>query len=498
MERSETIGQSRLREHTRPLSWYNLALPFSERRALLIVGDIAICVLVALAGFWVWRRFYPQFASDPWSIQTQTKWLVILSFVWLVLIGVNEGYDLKVAARAGRIVRVLLVSTLILAFLYLLAFFVWGRASWTILLTDSRVSTLPRISPALFIVIVPFLSLLWRLAYARLFTSASLRRRAIAVGGGRAGLALVHDIREAVPDYEIIGFIDDDPTKQSQLISGLPVLGDRENLVGVVQRTGVNEVILAITHEIHADLFQALMDCHEQGVEIRPMPTVYEELLGRVPVEHLGQKWFLAPMWTNSTMPTLFRAIKRLTDIALAALGLAVLTLFLPIIALANRLTSPGPLFYAQERIGRGGKVFCMYKLRSMIPDAEQEGEALWATKNDPRVTRVGRFLRRTRLDELPQLLNVLRGEMSIVGPRPERPEFVEELREQIPFYCTRLSVKPGVTGWAQIKYPYASSVQDALVKLQYDLFYIKRQSPLLDALIMLRTVKVMLAFRGT
>ena len=358
MERSETIGQKSLREFARPLSWYNLALPFSERRALLIAGDITICVLVGLAAFFVWRRFYPQFASDPWSIQTQTKWLVILGFVWLILIGVNEGYDLKVAARASRIVRVLLVSALILAFIYLLAFFVWGRAAWTTLLTDSRVSTLPRISPALFIVIVPVLSLLWRLAYVRLSTSAPLRRRALAVGGGRAGLTLVQDIREAAPDYEIVGFIDDDPTKQSQLISGLPVLGDRENLVRVVQRTGVNEVILAITHEIHADLFQALMDCHEQGVEIRPMPAVYEEMLGRVPVEHLEQKWFLAPMWTNSTMPTLFRALKRLADIALAALGLAVLLPFLPIIALVNRLSSPGPLFYAQERAGKGEQPF--------------------------------------------------------------------------------------------------------------------------------------------
>jgi exopolysaccharide biosynthesis polyprenyl glycosylphosphotransferase len=357
---------------------------------------------------------------------------------------------------------------------------------------------LPRISPALFILIVPVLSLLWRLGYVRLSTSASLRRRAIAVGGGSSGLALVQDIRKAAPDYEIIGFVDDDPLKQTQLISGLPVLGDRNDLVHLVKQTGVKEVVLAITHEIHTELFQALMDCQEQGVEVRLMPAVYEEVLGRVPVEHLGQKWFLAPLWTNGNLPTVYRAAKRLMDVALALMGLGILLALLPLIAVANRLGSRGPLFYSHERVGKGGQIFRIFKLRSMIPDAEQDGEAIWATADDPRITFVGRLLRRTRMDELPQLLNVLKGEMSIVGPRPERPQFVEDLQKQIPFYRTRLSVKPGLTGWAQIKYPYGNSVQDALAKLQYDLYYIKRRSLFLDLLIMLRTVKVILTFRGT
>ena len=228
------------------------------------------------------------------------------------------------------------------------------------------------------------------------------------------------------------------------------------------------------------------------------MPAVYEEVLGRVPVEHLGQKWFLAPLWTNGNLPTVYRAAKRLMDVVLALMGLGILLALLPLIAVANRLGSRGPLFYSHERVGKGGQIFRIFKLRSMIPDAEQDGEAIWATADDPRITSVGRLLRRTRMDELPQLLNVLKGEMSIVGPRPERPQFVEDLQKQIPFYRTRLSVKPGLTGWAQIKYPYGNSVQDALAKLQYDLYYIKRRSLFLDLLIMLRTVKVILTFRGT
>ena len=498
MERTDGVTQLNKDKQARRISGYNLALPFSERRALLMIGDILISALAGFVAFWGWHKFYPHFAIQLWGVQTQVKWLAALGLAWLILVGVNEGYDLRVAVRASRVLRLLVTSVLELAFFYLVLFFIWGRASWMTLTSSSRFSTLPRITPALFMLLVTILTLLWRLAYRRMFTSAALRRRAIIVGGGKAGLTLVSEIKQAAPYYEIIGFVDDDPEKQGHSVAGLPVLGDRHDLVSLAQETFLNEVILAITHEIHTDLFQVLMDCHELGIEIRPMPAVYEELLGRVPVEHLGQKWFLAPFWNSSRMPTLYRIAKRSIDIALALMGLTVLSAFLPFIFLANRLSGPGPLFYSQDRVGHGGKLFRMYKLRSMIPDAEAKGEAVWASENDPRVTRTGRFLRKTRLDELPQLFNVLKGEMSIVGPRPERPEFVQQLHEQIPFYRTRHSVKPGLTGWAQIKYRYGNTVEDALVKLQYDLYYVKRQSLLLDVLIMLRTIKVMLTFRGT
>jgi exopolysaccharide biosynthesis polyprenyl glycosylphosphotransferase len=202
--------------------------------------------------------------------------------------------------------------------------------------------------------------------------------------------------------------------------------------------------------------------------------------------------------WNNTSTPTFYLLTKRITDIVLGLVGLIGLVLLFPIIALAIYLDSPGPIFYRQERSGKGGKTFNVFKFRSMIPNAETQGKAVWATKDDPRVTHVGKFLRRTRLDELPQVINVLFGDMSIVGPRPERPQFIEQLQESIPFYRARLSVKPGLTGWAQVKYRYGSSVEDALMKLQYDLYYIKHQSLLLDALVILRTVKVVLTFKGT
>jgi exopolysaccharide biosynthesis polyprenyl glycosylphosphotransferase len=404
-----------------------------------------------------------------------------------------------VAARSSRMARVLILSTLELAFLYLLAFFIWGRPSWRSLLAPSSTfSTLPRLTPAIFLLVSSLLSLVWRLGYALLFTSALLRRRAIVVGCGAAGLALVWDIRQVALGYEIVGFVDDDPAKRGQRILGLPVLGDRHSLVRLIQQMGANEVVLAIARDIHPDLFRALMDCHEMGVEIRPMPVVYEELLERVPVEYLGQRWFLAPFWSQAGMPTLYRAVKRLFDVVFSLIGLGLFGVFLPLIALANLVESRGPLFYRQARVGKGGRTFWMYKLRSTDRAAVQGDHVVEVTKDPPHLTHVGRFLRWTRLDEFPQLFNVLKGDMSIVGPRPERPQSVARLQENIPFYRARLSVKPGLTGWAQINYHDGNSAKGASVRLQYDLYYIKRQSPLLDALIVLRTIKVVLSFRGT
>jgi lipopolysaccharide/colanic/teichoic acid biosynthesis glycosyltransferase len=185
-------------------------------------------------------------------------------------------------------------------------------------------------------------------------------------------------------------------------------------------------------------------------------------------------------------------------DISLSLIGLLGLLLLLPFIALAMMLDSPGTLFFRQERVGKGGRSFSIIKFRTMVPDAEKLTGPKWATEDDPRVTRVGRFLRKSRLDELPQLINVLRGEMSLVGPRPERPHFVEQLSRSIPFYRTRNVIKPGVTGWAQVRYAYGNSVTDSLVKLQYDLYYIRHQNLVLDMLIIIRTVGKMFKFAGT
>jgi len=488
-----------------PLPWYKLVLPFSERRMLLFFGDLACLLIAVLGAYWMQLLLERVFPQEPQMLQGQMSWLFVLAVVWVGMALVNECYDVDVANRPVLILQGLLVTFVGTLVLYLLIFFILGRPVFaTIPLTErstpfglGQIHTPPRIISMLFLVTSLVLFSLWRVGYIRLLTNFPLQRRAIVVGAGWAGRALVQALRPASLDYRLVGFIDDDPEKQGQEVDGLPVLGNRYDLLQQVKSTGASEVILAITHDIHGDLLKALMDCYERGITIRPMSLLYEDVLGRVPVQHLGQRWLPVSFWGNNSYPTLYGAIKRLMDILLGLSGLLVFAVVFPLVALALYIDSPGPIFYVQERLGKGGKPFRMIKLRSMIHNAEKEGKAVWATHDDARVTRVGKFLRRTRLDEFPQIVNVLKGEMSIVGPRPERPQFVAQLQEQIPFYRARLSVRPGLTGWAQIKYRYGNTVEDALIKLQYDLYYIKHRSLLLDILIILRTIKVMLMLRG-
>jgi len=356
--------------------------------------------------------------------------------------------------------------------------------------------------PRLFILFYAGLSFvllgLWRSGYALFFSRLPFQRRAIIVGAGAAGQTIAQTIRENLaPNYELVGYIDDDPAKQGQVIEGLPIIGTRRDLASLVKIQNVSEVILAVTYNVHPELFRALIDCQEQGVQITPMPLLYEEITGKVPVEHIGDNWPVALPLDHPSTRGFFPLFKRAVDLSITLIGLTVLVILLPLVALALYIDSPGPIFYTQERVGKGRKTFRLIKFRSMIPNAEQAGEAVWAKKGDPRITRVGRLLRLTRLDELPQFINVLKGEMSIVGPRPERPEFVAELEERIPFYRVRHSVKPGMAGWGLIKYGYADSIEVALEKVQYDLYYIKHQSIYLDLLILAKTIGAMITFKG-
>jgi exopolysaccharide biosynthesis polyprenyl glycosylphosphotransferase len=228
------------------------------------------------------------------------------------------------------------------------------------------------------------------------------------------------------------------------------------------------------------------------------MPILYEEMMGRVPIEHLESDWVIRSFVDQVRTRGTYELAKRIMDIAGSIVGMIFLLLIYPFIALAIVLESGFPIFYSQSRLGRGGTEFKIYKFRSMQQNAEANGEAKFASKNDPRVTKVGNFLRRSRLDEMPQFWSVLRGEMSLVGPRAERPELVREFQKQIPFYRARLLVKPGLTGWAQINYGYVSNVKETSVKLEYDLYYIKHRTLNLDFSIVLRTIGTVLRRTGT
>ncbi|HEU5104125.1 MAG TPA: exopolysaccharide biosynthesis polyprenyl glycosylphosphotransferase [Roseiflexaceae bacterium] len=434
-------------------------------------------------------------------------WLFFMTIVWLLLLLLVGCYDLPVAGNQSQTVTRVILATFVAGFLYLLLFFVFGRPAILVGeppepgLTLFDLSLPPRLIPGLLVLLGVPLLIVWRLSYIQFFTSPAMRRHAVIVGSSSSGSALVHDTRSATKDYEFVGFIDEDPALWGTNVQGLKVMGNYDVLTQLIKAREVDEVIVALPKSVEGELFQALIYCHERGTTIRSMSKVYEEVLGQVPVEHLGSYWFLDG--STSNFPIIYRACKRLVDISVGLIGLAILALLFPWIAIAIYLDSPGPLFYRQERHGQYGKRFWVLKFRSMIPDAEKVGlEKLgldrWTEKDDPRVTRVGRLLRRARFDELPQVINILKGDMSLVGPRPEVSRMVESLDRQIPFYRLRWSIKPGLTGWAQVCYRYGSTIEDALVKLKYDLYYIKHQSLRLDLLIIFRTIAVVLAFRGS
>ena len=335
----------------------------------------------------------------------------------------------------------------------------------------------------------------------------AVRPLAVVVGINAAGGIIVEELRRAQrPGMNILGYISEHagecaeagshPSLSPRQTDGLPILGGRDVLSFLIENGLIDIIIMAVDYKAHPELFQQAIEATQRGISVIPMAMVYERTWSKVPIEHLGDQWYAA-LPSEIRFRPLYLCWRRVIDITFALVGMAVMLLLLPILALLIYLESPGPVFYSQERLGYQGRKFFIHKFRSMRTDAECAGHPRWARQDDPRVMGVGHFLRAMHLDELPQVLNILRGDMSLIGPRPERAAFVSQLAKTIPFYLCRLSVKPGLTGWAQVKYPYGSSVRDALEKLQYDLYYIKHQSPILDVRIILMTVVEMVLCRG-
>ncbi len=459
--------------------------PLSDRRLLAVVGDLLAILLAVLLSLVIWLVVDGRGLGISFVI-ARLYWFPLLAALWMLLAHANDFYSSRVAARLDTTLLHLVAVTLQLVVVYLVIFFFSPR------------DTLPRLFILYYgILSVPLIAA-WRALSPYVYAWTGEPRRAIVVGGGRMASAMIDVLlREAPGDYEIVGLVTD---LDGAAADGLPVrVIEREtNLPDLVRRERVSEIILAQGRELSGQMFQAITDCYEQGVAIVPMPLLYEQITGRVPVEYVEQQYWIAMLPDEGgSFLNPYPPVKRVADVVLSLAGLAVFAVLLPVIALAIRLDSPGPVLFRQQRVGKNGRVFTLIKLRTMIRDAERDTGPLWATSHDPRVTRVGRALRRARLDEVPQLINVLRGEMSLIGPRPERPAFVDALNESIPFYRTRHAVKPGITGWAQVRYPYGNTPQDALVKLQYDLYYIRHRSLALDVVILLRTAGRMLTLRG-
>ena len=343
-----------------------------------------------------------------------------------------------------------------------------------------------------------------RLAHDSLTASSRARRKVLLIGGGRVS-ELISKLATSDRGYEIVGCIDGSSNGHAAKLNGsdghrgttngVKLLGTIDDLALAVKRVKP-DIVVAAMEERRATLpIQTILEYKLQGIEVEDWPAFYEKLTTRLLVSHIRPSWLaFSDGFRQSRLDDVLR---RTLDIVVSAIGCLFNLPVLAALAVLIKLDSRGPVFFRQERVGKGGRVFVLLKLRTMRVDAELETGPVWAQVGDTRVTRLGRFLRTMRLDELPQFINVLLGHMSLVGPRPERPIFVSELQERIPFYIYRHVVRPGMTGWAQVRYQYGASIEHAREKLEYDLYYIKNRSLFLDLLIIIQTIQVVLFGRG-
>jgi sugar transferase (PEP-CTERM system associated) len=337
----------------------------------------------------------------------------------------------------------------------------------------------------------------WRFLYNRILHVSKAKIPTLILGSGDIGRSALQILRAPHSRFEVIGFLDEDPERLGYENDGVRIIGTVGKVAEIISQNDIKAVVLAMDGNATSRMARKILETRLSGIEVIDLPALHEELVGRLPLKHVEDQWLVSAEGFNLISKGYVQRIKRIIDFTFAAI---MLFLSLPLIlttALLIRIDSPGPIFYKQKRVGKGCKPFTVYKFRSMRCDAEKCG-ATWAQKRDPRVTRVGKWIRMFRIDELPQIWNVLIGEMSLVGPRPERPEFVKELDLHIPYYCVRHTVNPGITGWAQINYPYGATIEEAFRKLEYDLYYVKNMSILLDLKILAKTVGVVILGEGS
>lgn len=336
----------------------------------------------------------------------------------------------------------------------------------------------------------------WRWAYGLNFQTSKRKIPIIIIGTGLAAKVINELLKSPFSPYDVKGFLDE-KVEEFGLGQSEVVLGTCEQLGEIAGKVGAQLAILAVPDNRSQTLIKSILSARLKGIEIKEMVDVYEQLTGRIPIRFMADQWLLFAEGSYLLDRDYVQNLKRLIDILISVVLVVTTAPFFVLAALLIRIDSRGPIFYKQKRVGKNQNVFMIYKFRSMHQKAEENG-AQWASINDPRITRVGRFFRLTHLDELPQIWNVLKGDMSLVGPRPERPEFVQLLEREIPYYSIRHSIRPGVTGWAQVCYRYGASVDDAFHKAECDLYYLKNMSLFLDFKILLRTMGVVFLWEGS
>lgn len=455
---------------------HKIHFEISERKILLRVFDVFF-TLATLVLIGHTTRF------DYFSVsQTNFYWTIVLAFYLIFFGTIFEMYNLQTASNRYQITKSIVLTTSVTVLFYLLTPF------YTPVLPSNRLQII------LFFFSILFSLFFWRYLYMVLLASNRFTKKVLFVGSSKDVDGLVAELAKFNPHYKVFGYVslDDNPSDTQ-----LPRILESE-LDDFIYAHFISEVVVANSKNklTSADLYNKLLRLLEKGIVIRKYNQVYEYSTYRLPIQFEDREFYKFFPFSRSNQNKLYVLYSRFFDVLFSLVGLALFFMIAPLLWLVNRFANQGSFFYTQERVGKNGIPFTIYKMRTMVQHAEVNG-AVFATTNDSRITPFGKFLRKSRLDEIPQFINVLKGDMAIIGPRPERPFFVDQIAASIPLYQTRHVIKPGLTGWAQVNYPYGSNLDDSLMKLRYDLYYIKHRSLFLDINIVVKTMSTVLFFRG-
>lgn len=454
----------------------------SERKILLRVFDV-LTVFGALYFVGIIFKF------NYFNISTTNYYWTIVLAIYLNVIGtVFEMYNLQIASSQVQVVKSIILTASTTVLVYLLT------PIYTPFLPSNRIQIL------FFYLSILGSLFLWRLLYVKFLASSRFEKKVILICDKDQGKELALGLESVDPHYKVVGYVNSDSiqSKTSKGVKDFVKNIDIDKLEEFVIENSVSEVVIAAqkTDGITVNLYNQLIHLLENGYVIREYTQVYEAITNRIPVQYVARDFYRYFPFSRSNQNQLYLLIVRILEIVISVIGLTIGLAIVPLILIGNLLGNKGSFFYTQERIGQNGIVFNILKLRTMVKNAESNG-AVFTTINDSRITAFGKFLRKSRIDEIPQFYNILKGEMGVIGPRPERPVFVNEIAEVMPFYETRHVIKPGLTGWAQVNYSYGETIDDSLIKLQYDLYYIKHRSIFLDINIVIKTISTVLFYRG-
>ena len=452
----------------------------SERKILLRIFDV---VFVLLALYFVGKLL------DLEYLETSTSQLISILILGLYINGIGtifEMYNLQVASNQYKVMKSSTLTSSSAVLLYLL--------------TPVFSAELPTNRFQILIFYFSFLAalILWRTLYVKFLASNRFVHNVILVCDREQVEELILGLENSDPHYKIVAYVHSEEDSNNLFEYHFVQYIKIADLVSFVNENSLFEIVVASqnTEDITVELYQQLLHLLENGTTIREYTQVYEDKTQRIPVQHITRDFYKFFPFNRSNNNQLYLVNLKILETVISIIGILIGLLLLPFILLGNAIGNKGKLIYTQERVGKNGEIFQILKFRTMVSNAEKEG-AVFSGPNDSRVTPFGKFMRKTRIDEIPQFINILKGDMAVIGPRPERPFFVKEIAEIMPFYETRHVIKPGLTGWAQVNYSYGESIEDSLIKLQYDLYYIKHRSVFLDLNITIKTISTVLFYRG-